>query len=197
VPSYSCAPFSLSFEQALAPFHHEEGLPFAKVLSAAVVEQAFADEEIAFGVMPNSIFTPTLTLWAFLSQVLEDDKSCRAAVSRVLALRVALGQPPCSEDTAAYCRARAKLPATVLKRLALEAGRNLEKQAPKDWLWHGKHVTLVDGATETLPDTPDNQQAFPQSFRPGRSLRSLAQTAASRLDGRGNVRNYPPDLDRT
>jgi putative transposase len=44
----------------------------------------------------------------------------------------------------------------------VEAGRNLEGQAPADWLWHGKHVTLVDGTTLTLPDTPENQQAFPQ-----------------------------------
>ena len=152
----------LSFEQALAPFHVDEGLPFAQVLPAAVVEQAFADAGVAFGATRKSVFTPALTLWAFLSQVLEEDKSCRAAVSRVLAFLVALGEAPCSEDTGAYCRARAKIPAAVLQRLAMEAGHNLERQAPKDWLWHGKPVTLVDGTTLTLPDTPENQQAFPQ-----------------------------------
>lgn len=167
--SYLSPGCCLSFEQALAPFHHDQGLPFAQVLPAAVVEQAFADEGIAFGATKNSVFTPALTLWAFLSQVVEDDKSCRAAVARVLALRVAAGQAPCSEDTAAYCRARAKLAAPVLKRLAVEAGRNLERHLPKDWLWHGKPVTLVDGTTMILPDTPENQEAFPQlsSQEPG------------------------------
>jgi hypothetical protein len=153
----------------LAPFHCDEGLPFAKVLPAAVVEQAFVDANVTFGATAPSVFTPALTLWAFLSQVLESDKSCRAAVTRVLAHRLASEQPACSEDTAAYCRARAKLPAAVLQRLAVEAGRNLEGQVPKDWLWHGKHVTLVDGTTLTLPDTPENQAAYPQlsSQEPG------------------------------
>src|SRR5205823_12118080 len=31
-----------------------------------------------------------------------------------------------------------------------------------DWLWHGKQVTLVDGTTVLLPDTPENQAAYPQ-----------------------------------
>jgi DDE family transposase len=151
-----------SFEQALAPFHHDKGLPFASVLPVAVVEKAFADEGIDFGDRDNAVFTPAVTLWAFLSQVLEKDKSCRAAVARVLSLRVATAQRPCSVDTAAYCRARAKLTASVLQRLALEAGRNLAAQAPRDWLWLGKPVTLVDGTTLTMPDTPENQAAYPQ-----------------------------------
>ena len=169
MPSYGLSHPCLSFEQALAPFLQDEGLPFATALPADVVDQAFADEGVAFGATKKSVFTPALTLWAFLSQVLEDDKSCRAAVLRVLGLRLASGQPPCSTDTGAYCRARAKLPAAVLQRLAVQAGRALEGQAPEDWLWQGRHVTLVDGTTLTLPDTPENQAAYPQlsSQEPG------------------------------
>lgn len=121
MPSYAASHSCLSFEQALAPFLQDEGLPFTTVLPVTIVEQALADERVVFGTASNSVFTPAVTLWAFLSQVVEEDKSCRAAVSRVLALRVASQQEPCSEDTAAYCRARAKLPATVLKRLTVEA----------------------------------------------------------------------------
>jgi hypothetical protein len=160
--AYCCPHFCLSFARALAPFLDDEGLPFAGILPAAVVEQAFADEEVAVRDTERSVFTPAVTLWAFLSQVLEEDKSCRAAVSRVLALRLASGQKPCSQDTGAYCRARAKLPATVLRRLALETGRNLEARIPKDWLWQGRSVTLVDGTTLTLADTLANQEAYPQ-----------------------------------
>jgi hypothetical protein len=167
--SYASRDKRRSFAQALAPFHQDEGLPFASVLPVAVVEQVFADERVIFGASEDAVFTPAVTLWAFLSQVLENDKSCRAAVARILAQRVADDQAPCSEDTAAYCRARAKLPATVLKRLALQAGRNLEKQVPGDWLWHGKHVVLADGTTMLLPDTKANQKAYPQpsSQEPG------------------------------
>jgi hypothetical protein len=57
----------------------------------------------------------------------------------------------------------------VLRRLALDVGRNLERAVPAAWLWHGKHVQLVDGTTLTLPDTEDNQKAYPQpaSQKPG------------------------------
>src|ERR1700682_728053 len=165
--SYASLRRCLCFEQALAPFSLDEGLPFANVLPVAVVEQVFAAEEVAFGASNDSVFTPSVTLWAFLSQVLENDKSCRAAVSRVLASRLAAGETPCSQDTAAYCRARAKLPASVLKRLALQTGRSLEVQVPGDWLWHGKHVTLVDGTTLLLPDTAENQKANPQQYTQG------------------------------
>jgi putative transposase len=162
MPSYLSARPRLSFEQALAPFLVNEGLPFANVLSTAFVAQVLANEDVVFGDTEQSVFTAAVTLWAWLSQVLETDKSCRAAVSRVLAMRVAGGLEPCSQDTAAYCRARAKLPASALKRLALQAGHNVEEQALPEWLWLGRRVTLVDGTTMTMPDTAANQQAYPQ-----------------------------------
>jgi hypothetical protein len=137
-------------------------LPFAEVLPTALVEQLLAHEDVVFGDTKKSVFTPAATLWAWLSQVLETDKSCRAAVSRVLAVRVGSGLDPCSMDTAAYCRARPKLSAKALKFLALWASSNLEDQAPKEWSWHGRRVTLVDGTTLTMPDTAANQEAYPQ-----------------------------------
>jgi putative transposase len=163
MPSYASPDGAVSFDHALAPFLCDPGLPFAQVLSAAEVERAFADEGVTFGATKKSVFTPAVTLWAFLSQVLDKEKSCRAAVLRVATLLLALERGPCAEDTAAYCRARAKVPAAVLRRLALQVGRRLDAEVPADWLWHSKHVTLVDGTTVTLPDTAANQQAYPQS----------------------------------
>jgi hypothetical protein len=90
------------FEQALAPFLMDDGLPFAEVLPAAAVAQAFADEGVTFGAAPRSVFTPAVTLGAFLSQVLHANKSCRAAVLRVAVWLLALGRRPCALDTAAY-----------------------------------------------------------------------------------------------
>jgi hypothetical protein len=60
----------------------------------------------------------------------------------------------------------------LLERLALDVGRHLEDHAPAAWLWHGRHVHLVDGSTSRLPDTPENQQAYPQpkSQQPGLGL---------------------------
>lgn len=34
---------------------------------------------------------------------------------------------------------------------------------PKAWRWRGRHVKLFDGTTVSMPDTPENQEAFPQN----------------------------------
>jgi hypothetical protein len=73
---------TLPFDTTLAPFLHAAGLPFADVLSAEDIDRAFADEHATFGQTPHSFWTPALTLWTFLSQVLNGIKSCRAAVVR-------------------------------------------------------------------------------------------------------------------
>ena len=149
----------------LHPFLQAPGLPFAEVLSEREVEEAFAAEDVEFGQLDGSVYTPALTLWGFLSQVLHTGelRSCSAAVSRIIMLLVALGRDPCSSDTGAYCRARAKLPEVVIRRLAVQVGRKLESQVPADWLWQGRHVKLADGTTLTMPDTPANQAAYPQN----------------------------------
>ncbi len=40
---------SSQFDNVLAPFCHAEGLPFADVLTADTIAQAFADEQVSFG----------------------------------------------------------------------------------------------------------------------------------------------------
>jgi hypothetical protein len=80
----------LPFDRVLAPFLTDDGLPFAHVLPAAEVEQAFADEGVDFGTSTRSVFAPALTLWALLSQVVGSAKSCSAAVLRVAALLTVL-----------------------------------------------------------------------------------------------------------
>ena len=69
-------------------FLQDGDLPFTDVLSAEVVSQALA----AIGACWNDrIFTPLVTLWVFLGQVLSADPSCRAAVARLIAHRVSHG----------------------------------------------------------------------------------------------------------
>jgi hypothetical protein len=149
------------FHNTLAPFLHAEGLPFADILDADTIDQAFADEEVSFGQTAQAFWTPALTLWTFLSQVLSGVKSCRAAVARAF-VAMALTRALEDLDTGNYCRARLQLPTTVLQRLTLQLGNGLEEKAPASWKWHGHHVMLVDGFTVTLPDTTANQKAYPQ-----------------------------------
>src|SRR5262249_54851901 len=111
----------------------------------------------------DRLFSPLVTLWAFLSQVLDPDHSCRAAVARLLAWRAARGLAPCSADTGAYCKARRRLPEAVLARLTRATGRQPQDQAPGHWRRNGRTVKVVDGTTVSMPDTADNQKEFPQS----------------------------------
>jgi putative transposase len=151
-----------AFDRPLAGFLDHPELPFADVLTDQHVGEAFARHSVHFGTAHNSIFTPALTLWAWLAQVVGADKSCAAACARVGVLLLALARPRCSEDTAAYCRSRARLPAAPLQELAEGLADRLEQAVPPAWLWRGRHVQLADGSTVTLADTPENQAAFPQ-----------------------------------
>src|SRR5262249_9156217 len=107
---------------------------------------------------------PLVTLWVFLGQVLSADHSCRAAVARLRAHRLARGQRPCSAETGAYCQARQRLPEQFFSDVACSVGRNLDGQADPRWLWKGRRVYLFDGTTVTMPDTPANQEAYPQVY---------------------------------
>jgi hypothetical protein len=149
-----------------AQFAQADGLAFADVLPAERVEQALREEG---AVWRDVVYSPLLTLWAFLGQVISTDGSCRAAVARVLAWLVSRGERPCTPKTDPYCKARQRLPESLFRRLTRETGRTVHAQAPEDWRWKGRRVKVADGTTVSMPDTPANQAAYPQlsSQRPG------------------------------
>jgi hypothetical protein len=154
-------------------FLQDGDLPFANVLSEDLVTRSLT----AFNVFwKDRIFSPLVTLWVFLSQVLSIDHSCRAAVARLIAHRVSQGQKPCSARTGAYCQARERLPEEFFSAVAGSVGRTLDAEADPRWLWKGRRVYLFDGTTVTMPDTPENQGAYPQVYnqQPGLGLPRLA-----------------------
>src|SRR5437764_6291422 len=146
-------------------FLQDGGLPFTDVLTEDVITQALA----AVGGWLDRIFSPLVTLWVFLGQVLSADHSCRAAVARLIAHRLARGQEPCSARTGAYCQARQRLPEAFFSETALRAGRALDAGAGEGWLWKKRRVYVYDGSSVTMPDTPANQAEYPQpaAQRPG------------------------------
>ena len=141
-------------------FLQDEGLPFSNVLSEEVVEQALTAIDVIWN---DRIYTPLVTLWVFLSQVLSADHSCRAAVARLIAHRVSHGQCPCSSETGAYCQARKRLPEKFFSAVTCLVGRTLDSKVDPKWLWKGRRVYMFDGTTVTMPDTPENQKAYPQN----------------------------------
>jgi hypothetical protein len=136
-----------------------QGLPFSALLPAEKVDRLLAGVNVEFR---DRIYTPAVTLWMFLSQVLSADHSCRDTVARLLAWRVASGLPACSARTGSYCDARQRLPLELLQSLVREEGRELEQQADENILWKGRHVKIADGTTATMPDTPTNQAVYPR-----------------------------------
>src|SRR6516164_8626402 len=83
-------------------FLQDGDLPFTDVLTEEVIAQALT----AVTGWLDRIFSPLITLWVFLGQVLSADHSCRAAVARLITHRLAQGQGSCSAETGAYCQAR-------------------------------------------------------------------------------------------
>ena len=115
------------------------------------------------------LYPPTATLSMFLAQALSADRSCQKAVNEVAVKRLSARLRPCSTHTGAYCNARQRLPQAMVSTLVQHTGQLITAQAPRSWRWRGRPVRLVDGTTVTLPDTPDNQAAYPQprSQKPG------------------------------
>jgi hypothetical protein len=147
-------------------FLQDGELPFTDVLTDQLLSQALA----TVGGWLDRIFSPLVTLWVFLAQVLSADHSCRAAVARLIAHRVARGQRACSARTGAYCRARRRLPEAFVSTAACSVGRALDDRADRRWRWKGRRVYLFDGTTVTMPDTRENQAAYPQVYNQGPGL---------------------------
>lgn len=74
-----------------------------------------------------------------------------------------------SANTAAYCKARARLPEELIAGLTRQSGRELDSASQPDWNWRARPMKLVDGSTFSMPDTPENQAEYPQprSQKPG------------------------------
>jgi putative transposase len=141
---------SRSFQKTVDAFLGGEGLPFAEVLSSERIERVFQKHGCLFGL--HGTYTTAIMVWSFLSQVLRDGKeaSCQSAVARVVGSYQLQGLQSPTEDTGAYCRARAKLSSAALRDLSGEVADELQQKAEPKWLWKEKlHAKLVEGMRDT------------------------------------------------
>jgi len=111
----------------------------------------------------DRIFSPAITVWMFIGQILSSDQSCRDAISRLNVWRVARGKKPAATESTSYVEARQRLPEQLLLELARTSGADCANQSRSNWLWKDRVVKTVDGSTVTMPDTMDNQREYPQS----------------------------------
>jgi hypothetical protein len=100
------------------------------------------------------LYPPTVTLAMFLRQALDADPSCQRAVNGWAAARAHEGLTVPSVRTGAYCRARARLPTSMVQGLTRASGRALSRRADPRWGWRGRRVRLLDGTGVSMPDAP-------------------------------------------
>lgn len=147
---------SASIVQVSSQIDHlrnQKGLVFKNALDGTKLSKAISKHVVEFR---DRIFNPAVTLFAFLSQVLDQDRSCRAAVAQVNAERISVGKKPASSDTGAYCKARDRLPEGLVHELVTITGTEMEEVVPSQWLWKKRHVKGVDGSTTVVADTKEN-----------------------------------------
>ncbi|MCC5601897.1 hypothetical protein [Nostoc favosum] len=87
-------------------FNQSLGLPFKELLPESVIKETIFELKIKY---KKRLFDPFVTLWAFLSQVLDTDKTCHNAVSKIIAHLAESEVEIPSTDTSAYCQARVRL----------------------------------------------------------------------------------------
>lgn len=113
------------------------------------------------------IFTPQVTFWAFVAQVLGGPRAaCRDVVRQVEAWwRWGQGHAArLSASTSAYCQARSRLDPDTLEIINHHLVWSLERHVrPADRWLGGRTVKVVDGTNLSMPDTAANQEAWPQS----------------------------------
>jgi len=93
------------------------------------------------------------------------DRSCQNIVNEVALSRAIYGLSPCSSNTGSYCKARRRLPLSMVSELVRYTGKQITNTVPTPWNWKGRPVRLVDGTTVELPDTEANRQTYPQTER--------------------------------
>ena len=140
-------------------YHQSVGLPLAQVLSEREIAQVLKEEGVSYR---QVLYTPMVVLWAWISQVLDEDKSLSNAVKRVTAWLVAAGEERPSSDTGGYSKARKRLPLSVLPRLLQRSAEALEAEVPPEQLWCGRRVKAFDGTSLLMSDTAANQKRYPQ-----------------------------------
>ncbi len=139
-------------------FRKSKELPFGELLPKESLSRHLGKHKCR-----DRIFTPEMTVFAFLSQVMGEDQSCQQAVTQVVAHFARQGRDLPSSNTAAYSKARSRLPEESLSGLSKEIAQTLEKVVEPGMLWRSRAIKLPDGTTVSMPDTEENQSAWPQS----------------------------------
>jgi len=137
----------------------QQDLCFGRLLPEEQGKAALERHQVRYR---ERLYTPLVTIWTFRHQVLSADQSCRAAVARLLAFRCVGGEDPGNPKTDPYGKARERLPEKLVADLARDSGAQLQRQVAPTGLLGGRPIQIAAGTPVSLPDTPENQKAYPQ-----------------------------------
>lgn len=134
---------------------------FEELLPVQVIENLIQDTGKTFY---NRLFTPLVLVWGLVYQRMNSDHTCDQVVSHIAGGAVdhldhKHETPPSerikSENTSAYCKARKRLPLSVLRGAVTHTASVIRQELAEDGLWLGHPVGLLDGTTFYLRPEPD------------------------------------------
>ena len=150
---------SQSAEILKQQFFQSLGLPWQDILPESRLNQLLAEEGISYR---SRVYTPMVTLWAMVHQVLSADKNLRNTLKCMTTWLTAAGVEPPSSDTGAYSKARGRMSESLLQRLVPETAESVAATVPPAHNWCGRRVKVFDGTTILMADSAANQAAYPQ-----------------------------------
>jgi hypothetical protein len=112
----------------------------------------------------DRIFNQEETFWLFLSQILSATQSCGEALKKAQMWLSSSNKKKLSSSTSGYCQARSRLSPDYLETVDHQVRNELKTKGriPSGHLWCGRPVKVVDGTSVSMPDTPENQELYPQ-----------------------------------
>jgi hypothetical protein len=142
----------------------QQSLTHLELLFAELIPPWFLSQAEEGNNSRDRVYSLRRTFWGFLYQVLNPSCPCREIVRQVQALFCLDNRGAVDEGTGAYCQARLRLPLDILQRIRHAVAARADKLLVEgQQLWHGLRPKVIDATTVTMPDTPKNQRAYPQS----------------------------------
>ena len=128
-------------------------------LTRYIPESCFASDGAKFS--RRRVFSVENTFWGFFQQILNPNGGCQEVVNQYRVVAEQRGLKAVSASTSAYCQARKKLNISILENVLAQTQSHVPVEHSKLPLL-GRRVVVADGTGLSMPDTPANQEVWPQ-----------------------------------